>query len=70
VPRVFQGTLQISPFAVLIAVSIGSNLLGIIGAVLALPIAAAIPVIERVWLSEEIPEELAELTGDRPEDEP
>lgn len=68
VPRVFQGTLQISPFAVLLAVLIGTNLLGVIGAILALPVAAAIPVIERVWLGEDIPEEFAELAEDRPED--
>jgi predicted PurR-regulated permease PerM len=50
VPRVYRGTLQISSFAVLIAVIVGSELLGIIGALIALPIAAAIPVIERIWI--------------------
>ena len=56
VPRVYQGTLEISSFAVLVAVLIGTELLGILGALLALPIAASIPVIERVWLAREIPE--------------
>jgi predicted PurR-regulated permease PerM len=51
-PRVYRGTLQISSFAVLIAVLIGSQLLGIIGALLALPVAAAIPVVERIWIIE------------------
>ncbi len=51
-PRVYRGTLQISSFAVLIAVLIGAQLLGIIGALLALPVAAAIPVVERIWIIE------------------
>lgn len=51
-PRVYRGTLQISSFAVLIAVLIGAQLLGIVGALLALPVAAAIPVVERIWIIE------------------
>jgi predicted PurR-regulated permease PerM len=50
VPRVYRGTLQISSFAVLVAVIIGGELLGIIGVLMALPIAAAIPVVERIWI--------------------
>ena len=49
VPRVYRGTLELHPFAVLIAVLIGAQLLGILGVLLALPIAAAVPVIERIW---------------------
>ncbi len=49
VPRVFRGTLQISSFAVLVAVLVGGQLLGVVGVILALPIAAAVPVIERIW---------------------
>jgi predicted PurR-regulated permease PerM len=52
VPRVYQSTLNISSFAVLVAVLIGSTMLGIVGALLALPIAAAIPVIEDIWLED------------------
>jgi predicted PurR-regulated permease PerM len=52
VPRIYQSTLQISSFAVLLAVLVGSALLGIVGALLALPIAAAIPVIEDIWLED------------------
>lgn len=52
-PRVYQQTLQISAFAVLIAVVVGAQLLGVIGALIALPVAAAIPVIERVWREEQ-----------------
>ncbi len=50
VPRVYRGTLQISSFAVLVSVIIGSELLGILGVLMALPIAAAIPVVERIWI--------------------
>lgn len=49
VPRVFGNTLQLSSFAILVAVLIGGQLLGIIGVILALPLAAAIPAIERIW---------------------
>ena len=64
VPRVYQGTLQISSFAVLLAVLVGTTLLGVLGALLALPVAAAIPVITRVWLGQEIPNTIAQATGD------
>ena len=49
VPWVYRGTLQISSFAVLVAVLVGGQLLGIVGVLLALPVAAAVPVIERIW---------------------
>lgn len=49
VPRVYRGTLELHPFAVLIAVLVGAQLLGILGVLLALPIAAAVPAIERIW---------------------
>ena len=49
VPRVFGATLQIPAIAILIAVLIGARLLGVVGALLALPIAAAIPAVVRAW---------------------
>lgn len=49
-PRIFGRTLQISPLAILIAVLIGQQVFGILGVILALPIAASIPALERVWL--------------------
>jgi len=48
-PKVFRGALHISSLVVLIAVLVGSTLLGIVGALLALPVAAAIPAVARVW---------------------
>ncbi len=52
VPRVYRQTLQISSFAVLVAVLIGGTLLGVVGVLLALPAAAAVPVIEKIWVPE------------------
>lgn len=52
IPRIYKTTLDISSFAVLISVLIGSALLGIVGALLALPVAAAVPVIEDIWLED------------------
>ena len=52
VPRVYRSTLQISSFAVLVAVLIGGTLLGILGVLLALPAAAAVPAIEKIWVPE------------------
>jgi predicted PurR-regulated permease PerM len=45
VPRVYGQTLRLSPLAVLVALLIGGQLLGIIGALLALPIAASLRVL-------------------------
>ena len=57
VPRVYRGTLQISSFAVLVAVLVGGQLLGILGVLLALPVAATLPVVERIWRGEPAPGE-------------
>jgi predicted PurR-regulated permease PerM len=55
VPRVYNNTLQISSFAVLVSVLIGGELLGILGVLIALPIAAAVPVVERIWIGDDHP---------------
>lgn len=47
VPRVYGNALKLSPFVVLVAFPVGTSLLGMLGAVLALPVAAAIPIISR-----------------------
>jgi predicted PurR-regulated permease PerM len=46
-PWAYKNTLQISSLGALVAVTIGSALLGIVGALLALPVAAAIPAVAR-----------------------
>lgn len=59
VPRVYGNTLQVTSLSILVGVLIGGQLLGIVGVMLALPLTAAIPVLERVW-REEVPDRLTE----------
>lgn len=61
VPRVFGNTLSVSSLSILVGVLIGGQLLGVLGIILSLPITAAIPVIERVWV-EDVPEDLSHET--------
>jgi predicted PurR-regulated permease PerM len=49
-PVVYGRTVQLSPLAVLIAVLIGAELAGVVGALAAIPVAGAIQVILRDWL--------------------
>ena len=50
VPRVYGSQMRMSTLTVLLAITVGGALQGIIGMVLILPLAAAYPVIERIWL--------------------
>jgi len=59
-PRVYGNQLRLSALTVLLAVTAGGMLLGVIGAVLALPIAAAYPIVERIWLREHLPPDTVE----------
>lgn len=62
VPRIYGQTLRLSPVAVVVALLIGGQLLGIIGALLALPIAAGLRVLVtdlRIELPGEQPGEAA-----------
>ena len=52
-PRVFSRTLQLRPLVTLLAVLIGGKLLGIIGVLFALPVAAAIPTVAAIWLEDD-----------------
>lgn len=61
VPRVFGNTLSVSALSILVGVLVGGQLLGVLGIILSLPITAAIPVIERVWV-EEVPKDLSHET--------
>jgi predicted PurR-regulated permease PerM len=58
VPRVYGNTLRLSTLAVLIALIIGATLQGIVGAVLILPVVAAYPIIERIWLKDYLAQEV------------
>ncbi len=51
VPRVMRGAVGLTPLTVFIAILAGQQFLGIIGAVLAIPVAAAIQVIITDWLN-------------------
>jgi predicted PurR-regulated permease PerM len=52
VPRVYGKSLRISTLGVLLALIVGGSLQGIIGAVIVLPLVAAYPIVERIWLRE------------------
>jgi predicted PurR-regulated permease PerM len=51
VPRIYGQRLRLSTLAVLLALLAGSTLQGLVGAVLILPLVAAYPIIERIWLA-------------------
>lgn len=53
IPHVYGNRLRISSFAVLVAILVGAQLMGIVGAFLALPIAAALPTIATIWRESE-----------------
>lgn len=51
IPRVMQKTVEVSPVATIVAVLLGAALLGVVGAILAVPTAAALQLVGRhVWL--------------------
>ncbi len=51
VPRVYGRQLKLSRLAVPLAVAAGGMLAGVVGAIAVLPIVAAYPVVERLWLA-------------------
>jgi predicted PurR-regulated permease PerM len=55
-PRVYGDRLKLSNVAVVLAFAAGAELAGIVGALIALPLAAAYPAIERIWLREQVGE--------------
>jgi len=48
-PQVQRRTVQVQPFIVLVAVLFGSTLLGIVGAIVAIPLAASLQIVVREW---------------------
>jgi predicted PurR-regulated permease PerM len=56
-PWAYGGRLKLSNVAVILAFVIGGEVAGVIGALIALPVAAAYPAIERIWLREQLPDE-------------
>jgi predicted PurR-regulated permease PerM len=51
-PKVYGDRLRMSNLAVIVAFAVGAEIGGVVGALLALPIAALYPVVERVWLKD------------------
>jgi len=58
VPRIYGQRLRLSTLAVLLALVVGGTLQGILGAILILPLVAAYPIIERIWLHDYLSSEV------------
>ena len=56
-PWAYGDRLKLSNVAVILAFVIGAEIAGVIGALIALPVAAIYPAIERIWLHEQLPED-------------
>jgi predicted PurR-regulated permease PerM len=56
-PWAYGDRLKLSNVAVILAFAVGGELAGVTGALIALPIAAAYPALERIWLREKLPAE-------------
>jgi predicted PurR-regulated permease PerM len=48
-PQVQRRAVDVHPFVVLVAVLFGATLLGVLGAIVAIPVAASIQIIVREW---------------------
>jgi predicted PurR-regulated permease PerM len=59
-PRVYGHRLQLSNLAVLIAFAVGAELGGVAGALIALPLAAMYPTVERLWMHGPLGEEIVD----------
>jgi predicted PurR-regulated permease PerM len=60
IPRIWGKEMRVSTLTVLLGITIGATLQGPVGAVLALPVAAAYPIVERIWLREHLPSDTVE----------
>jgi predicted PurR-regulated permease PerM len=65
-PQVQRRTVQVQPIVVLVAVLFGSTLLGILGAIVAIPIAASIQILLREWWSWRQETRMAAIAGGEP----
>jgi predicted PurR-regulated permease PerM len=57
VPRIYGSQMRLSTLTVLLSVAVGGALQGALGAVLILPFVAAYPIVERIWLREQLPDD-------------
>jgi predicted PurR-regulated permease PerM len=60
VPVVYGNKLRLSTLVVLLALLVGGTIGGIPGAILALPIAASYPIVERIWLKRYVGQDVVE----------
>jgi predicted PurR-regulated permease PerM len=60
VPRVYGKQMRLSTLTVLLAIMIGGSLQGAAGAILILPFVAAYPIVERLWLRDQLPDDTIE----------
>ena len=56
-PWAYGDRLKLSNIAVVLAFVVGASIAGVIGALIALPVAAVYPAVERIWLREKLPDE-------------
>jgi predicted PurR-regulated permease PerM len=59
-PRVYGDRLRLSNLAVLLAFAVGAELAGVMGALVALPVAAVYPTVERLWLRDTFGDDVVE----------
>ena len=60
-PLVYRKTVDVSPLLVIVAILIGSTLLGVLGALVAIPVAAAVQILVRdIWSRRQPPMEIVE----------
>jgi predicted PurR-regulated permease PerM len=58
-PKVYGNQMRLSSLAVILAFAVGAELGGVVGALIALPIAAIYPAIESIWLADRLGPEVA-----------
>jgi predicted PurR-regulated permease PerM len=56
-PWAYGSRMRLSDVAVILAFAVGAELAGVIGALIALPVAALYPTVEKIWLREQLPDE-------------
>jgi predicted PurR-regulated permease PerM len=54
-PWAYGSRMKLSDVAIILSFVVGAELAGVIGALIALPIAALYPTVERIWLREQLP---------------
>jgi predicted PurR-regulated permease PerM len=65
-PQIQRRAVNVHPFIVLVAVLFGSTLLGVLGALVAIPVAASVQIAIREWWEYRHDRSLAELAGTAP----